>query len=114
MHQNRSRSRSSGTVFSGIYKDGSRVAIKVMDMKKSRDKLDEIRNEIAMMKTSKHSNIVWYIDSYLNRNKLWVVMEYLPGGSLTDLIQNNHLNESHIAFVVHGVRVYKHLTNNHH
>lgn len=34
------------------------------------------------MKASKHKNVVNYIDSFLVRADLWVVMEYMEGGSL--------------------------------
>lgn len=58
--------------------------------------------EIGIMKTSKHINIVDYIDSYLvDTDKLWVVMEFMGGGCLTEVLEQfEHvkLAESAIAF----------------
>ena len=34
------------------------------------------------MKGSLHPNIVNFIDSYLLKGDLWVIMEYMEGGSL--------------------------------
>ena len=34
------------------------------------------------MKESRHRNVVNYIDSFLLKGDLWVVMEYMEGGSL--------------------------------
>lgn len=38
------------------------------------------------MKNYKHSNIVEMYDSYLVGDELWVVMEFLDGGALTDVV----------------------------
>jgi serine/threonine protein kinase len=39
-----------------------------------------IVNEIIVMKESNHENIVNYLDSFLVKSELWVVMEYMEGG----------------------------------
>ena len=55
-------------------------------------------NEILVMKESQHPNIVNFLDSYLVKNtELWVVMEYMEGGALTDIIENNTLEEDQIS-----------------
>ena len=38
------------------------------------------------MKNYKHSNIVDMYESYLVGDELWVVMEFLDGGALTDIV----------------------------
>ena len=38
------------------------------------------------MKNYKHSNIVELVDAYLVNDELWVVMEFLDGGALTDIV----------------------------
>ena len=57
-------------------------------------------NEIMVMKESQHPNIVNFLDSYLvKNNELWVVMEYMEGGALTDIIENNALEEDQISSI---------------
>ena len=64
-----------------------------------------IVNEILVMKESQHPNIVNYLESYLvKNNELWVVMEYMEGGALTDIIENNTLEEDQISSICLEVR----------
>jgi protein-serine/threonine kinase len=64
-----------------------------------------IVNEILVMKESQHPNIVNFLESYLVRNnELWVIMEFMEGGALTDIIDNNTLEEDQIASICFEVR----------
>lgn len=93
----------SGGVYTAIrLHTGELVAIKQMNLEQQ-PKKDLIINEILVMKDSRHKNIVNYIDSYLWRGDLWVVMEYMEGGSLTDVVTNSYLNEGQIAAVCQEV-----------
>lgn len=62
----------------------------------------------GIMKSSKQDNIVNYVDSYkLSESELWVVMEYMDGGCLTDvleLFEEFKMTEPQIAFVCREVR----------
>ena len=70
---------------------GKKVAIKEMDLT-TQPRKELIVNEILVMKESHHPNIVNFLDSYLLKNtELWVAMEFMEGGALTDIIENNSL-----------------------
>ncbi|KAI9303043.1 kinase-like domain-containing protein [Cunninghamella echinulata] len=76
-----------------------KVAIKQMDLSQQPRK-EYIVNEILIMKDSQHRSIVNFLDAYLVKNsELWVVMEYMEGGALTDIIDNNTMTEQQIATV---------------
>ncbi|KII83801.1 hypothetical protein PLICRDRAFT_180143 [Plicaturopsis crispa FD-325 SS-3] len=78
---------------------GKKVAIKEMDLSHQPRK-ELIVNEIIVMKESQHPNIVNFLESYLvKNNELWVVMEYMEGGALTDVIENNTLEEDQISSI---------------
>ena len=89
----------SGRVFTA-YQVGTNlsVAIKKMDLDKQ-PKNDLIIDEILAMRASRHANIVKYIGSFLYRNEPWVVMEYMEGGSLTDVITEHLMTDGQIAAV---------------
>jgi len=89
----------SGGVFTGYEKVNNRlVAIKQMNLEQQ-PKKDLIINEILVMKDSSHPNIVNFIDSFLIAGELWVIMEFMEGGSLTDVVTFNIMSEGQIASV---------------
>lgn len=89
----------SGGVYTGHERGTNRlVAIKQMNLEQQ-PKKDLIINEILVMKDSSHPNIVNFIDSYLCGGELWVVMEFMEGGSLTDVVTFNIMSEGQIASV---------------
>ncbi|KAJ2964980.1 hypothetical protein NQZ79_g188 [Umbelopsis isabellina] len=89
----------SGGVFTAHSVDTNMsVAIKQMNLEKQLKK-DLIINEILVMRESTHKNIVNYIDAFLHGGDLWVVMEYMEGGSLTDIVTTNMMTEGQIAAV---------------
>ena len=83
----------------------SQVAIKQMDLR-NQPRKELIVNEIIVMKESSHPNIVNFLDSFLqeSNNELWVVMEFMEGGALTDVIDNNpHITEAQISTICNEV-----------
>ena len=45
--------------------------------------LDALINEILMLDSCHDPNIVNYLCSYMYKEQVWVVMEYLDGGSVS-------------------------------
>ena len=96
----------SGGVYTA-YQHGTNncVAIKQMNLD-LQPKKELIINEILVMKDSKHKNIVNFLDAFLQEesNELWVVMEFMEGGALTDVIDNNpSISEPQIATICYEV-----------
>jgi serine/threonine protein kinase len=83
-------------------RSNKQVAIKKMKLDDENSKL--LAGEIHMMKSSNHPNIVNYLDSYIVKNELWVVMEYMANGMLTEWLEQYgygdcQMSETEIAFV---------------
>ena len=48
--------------------------------------MDDIRNEINIMSSCKHPNVINYFVSFIDVNDLWLVMPLLEAGSLEDIL----------------------------
>ena len=63
--------------------------------------------EIEVLKKLEHKNLVNFKDLYLKRRNgadiLQVVMEFLNGGPLCNMIDQLEMHEKHIATIVHEV-----------
>ena len=46
--------------------------------------------QVCIMRDYHHVNIVEMYSSFVVHDELWVVMEYLEGGALTDIGKGNH------------------------
>jgi serine/threonine-protein kinase 24/25/MST4 len=80
-------SGSFGTVYKAIEKStGEIVAIKHIDLESSEDDIQEIQQEISVLATCASPYVTQYKASFLRGHKLWIVMEYLGGGSCLDLV----------------------------
>ena len=74
---------------------GHVVAIKKMEIA-AQPKKELIITEIEVMRGLQHANIINYIESYHVGPELWVVMEFLDGGSLTEVVQCTLLDEDQV------------------
>lgn len=89
----------SGGVFTARTVDTEQlVAIKQMVLAQQ-PKKDLIVNEIEVMQQSRHPNIVNFLSAFLTHGELWVVMEYMEGGPLTDIVLHSILSEGQIAAI---------------
>nr|XP_057935769.1 mitogen-activated protein kinase kinase kinase kinase 5-like isoform X2 [Doryrhamphus excisus] len=78
---------------------GDMAAIKIITMEPD-DDFSTIEQEIVIVKSCKHANIVAYHGSYIRANTLWICMEFCGGGSLQDVYSvAGPLSETQIAYV---------------
>ncbi|XP_069574367.1 mitogen-activated protein kinase kinase kinase kinase 5-like [Brachyistius frenatus] len=96
--------RVGGGTYGEVYKarnkqNGELAAIKVIKMEPE-DDFSVIQQEIVIVKSCKHPNIVAYYGSYIRANKLWICMEFCGGGSLQDVYHvTGPLSEPQIAYI---------------
>ncbi|KAG0141603.1 hypothetical protein CROQUDRAFT_663617 [Cronartium quercuum f. sp. fusiforme G11] len=80
---------------------GEIVAVKQIDLENSDDDISEIQKEISHLSDCDSEFIVRYYGSFVRGYKLWIVMEYLSGGSCLDLLKPGPFPESAIQTVIH-------------
>uniref|UniRef100_A0A8C3U8G5 non-specific serine/threonine protein kinase n=1 Tax=Catharus ustulatus TaxID=91951 RepID=A0A8C3U8G5_CATUS len=81
---------------------GKLVAVKKMDLRKQQRR-ELLFNEVVIMRDHQHENVVEMYNSYLVGDELWVVMEFLEGGALTDIVTHTRMSEEQIAAVCRSV-----------
>ncbi|CAA6658186.1 unnamed protein product [Spirodela intermedia] len=91
-----------GDVFKGFDKElNKEVAIKVIDLEEAEDEIEDIQKEISVLSQCRSPYITEYYGSYVHQTKLWIVMEYMAGGSVADLLQSGPpLDEASIACIL--------------
>ncbi|GAB1725266.1 hypothetical protein NU195Hw_g4016t1 [Hortaea werneckii] len=94
-------SGSFGVVYKAIEKaTGDLVAIKHIDLEGSDDDIREIQQEISLLATCSSEYVTSYKASFVRGVKLWIVMEYLGGGSCLDLLKPGAIAEQYIAIIL--------------
>jgi hypothetical protein len=63
-----------------------------VDLESSEDDISEIQAEIAHLSTVSSDHITRYYGSFVRGWRLWIVMEYLAGGSCLDLVRGLRLS----------------------
>lgn len=75
------------------------MAIKQIDLEDSDDDISEIQMEIAHLAQCDSDWVTRYYGSFVKGYKLWIIMEYLAGGSCLDLLKAGPFSENHIAIM---------------
>ncbi|XP_039238671.1 uncharacterized protein LOC113990269 isoform X12 [Pipra filicauda] len=89
-----------GAVFRGVdIATGGQVAIKKIFLRDRKNKRELVLNEVSLLSSMRHPNIIRYIDSYLFNEELWIVMEYVEGCPLSTVVSKQALEEEMIASI---------------
>ncbi|TCD66979.1 hypothetical protein EIP91_000659 [Steccherinum ochraceum] len=89
-----------GVVYKAIHNESKQiVAIKQIDLEDTDDDISEIQQEIANLAQVDSDYVTRYYGSFVVNYKLWIVMEFLAGGSCLDLLKAGTFSEAHIAVI---------------
>ncbi|KAH9977698.1 kinase-like domain-containing protein [Lactifluus volemus] len=89
-----------GTVYKAMHNESRQVvAVKQIDLEDSDDDISEIQQEIANLAQHESEFVTRYYGSFVVNYKLWIIMEYLAGGSCLDLLKPGVFSEAHIAVI---------------
>ncbi|XP_057257845.1 mitogen-activated protein kinase kinase kinase 19 isoform X2 [Pezoporus wallicus] len=80
-----------GTVYCGLTSQGQLIAVKQLvldtsDQVRTEKEYQKFHEEVDLLKTLKHINIVTYLGTCLEDNILSIFMEFVPGGSISSII----------------------------
>ena len=75
-------------------------AVKIISI----DTSQHLEREVLSMERLHHKNIVQFVESYVNKKDIWIVMEFCGVGSLRDIYSViGRFKEKHIAFICREV-----------
>ena len=98
-----------GSVKLGVEKKTKeRVAIKIIKKKKAKPSdIELVRTEIDVMKLCHHPNVVHLLDHFENAEYIFIVMEYIRGGRLTDYMKEKKFNftEKRAAELIYEISI---------
>ncbi|NXT27284.1 M3K19 kinase, partial [Syrrhaptes paradoxus] len=80
-----------GTVYCGLTSQGQLIAVKQVvldtsDQLTTEKEYQKFHEEVDLLKTLKHVNIVTYLGTCLEDNILSIFMEFVPGGSISSIV----------------------------
>lgn len=86
-------------------KTGQQFAIKIIDKETYQpEELQWLMREVKIMMTVRHDNIVDIYDIFDSKKNLYLVIEYMEGGELFDVIADQgHLSEHNASIVVRDI-----------
>lgn len=90
-----------GVVYRGVIKaTNEEVAIKQIDLENEQTDLFEVNKEIMIISECRLSQITQYYGCFVNHYKLWVIMEYVNGGSLFELLKPGAVTDENVILII--------------
>lgn len=80
--------------------NGRELAIKLINLEIYPLDLDFLRQEVAFWSTSQHDNIVGYYGSFVAGPHLYILMEFLSGGSVYDIMRYKFKTGFHDEMII--------------
>lgn len=79
----------SSTVRKAVVKtNGEQVAVKILNLETLPTPLEEVHRECAILASMHHPNVVSLFASFIVGHHLWLVMPYVAGGSVLDIMRH--------------------------
>ena len=78
-----------GKVFQAMnLENGELMAVKCVELNNiGQEELEEIKNEVALLRALRHRHVVQYVGTHSTAASLNILMEYCPGGSVSALLE---------------------------
>ncbi|XP_021359609.1 uncharacterized protein LOC110454439 [Mizuhopecten yessoensis] len=80
-----------GTVWCGLTSEGQLIAVKQIELNtgnqdKAKKEYEKVQEEVELLKTLNHKNIVGYLGTSLEENIVSIFMQFVPGGSIASIL----------------------------
>ena len=87
-----------GTVIKSLdLKTNKQVAVKIISkLNDAQEAINQLKKEVSVLKKTNHNNIVKLYDFYETSSEIYIIMEYIKGGTLKTYMKKNkeNLNEN--------------------
>lgn len=99
---------STSEVYTAICKTNNReLAIKLINLEAYPMEIDFLRKEVAFWSSSQHPQVVKYYNSFISKTTLYILMECMSGGSVSDILRysfpNGFTDEHVIATILQAI-----------
>ena len=87
--------------------NGQEIAVKVINLETCPIEIETLRSEVAFWSTCNHPNVVKYYGSFIDKATLYILMEYMNGGSCYEIMRfaykKGFTSEKYIATILYEV-----------
>lgn len=90
-----------GIVYRGLIKVNlQEVAIKQIDLENDQTDLMEINKEIQIISECRIPQVTKYLGCFVKNYKLWIIMEFVDGGSLYDILKPDVISDESLILII--------------